>query len=66
MFRPLIGAAGALGAGVLLAAGVITIASNTTAAVFSIAFAAGCSERFVTRAISSVARDPARDDSQES
>lgn len=52
--RPLIGAAAAMAAYVLLASGVVEFASDTSAAVLAVAFAAGFSERFVVRALESV------------
>jgi hypothetical protein len=52
--RPLIGAAAAMAAYVLLASGVVQFASDTNAAVLAVAFAAGFSERFVVRALESL------------
>ncbi len=53
LVRPLIGAIAALAAYVFLRAGIISV--ETSGAAYAVAFAAGFSERLVTKAAESIA-----------
>lgn len=51
LIRPFFGAAAALAVYTFLGAGLVTVASNSTAAVFSVSFVAGFSEQLITHSV---------------
>ena len=55
LIRPFFGAAAALAVYTFLGSGLVTVASNSTAAIFAVSFVAGFSEQLITNSVAKIA-----------